>query len=331
MTSFVEKRLDFERTLPISLVHKPSNDLVMLTDYVALSRTETLLGAQVSRSHGLYQESILASKGYDIAALVEICRQACFVVAHTQFGLSLEENRYQFLFRELESHIEDEALRVTHPIGQPIRIVVRSSVEKELRTEGRTSGLTWRYDLSDLNEGKIATVRIQQSFVDRVRWKQIRREMCDDRGMAFQSPIEIPAEGEIGPAEVARWNPQNVTLLQVSESAGSFHALARFDPRHPVLFDRPTADHIFAMMQLESCRQLALYTVARTLRIDAFALAVSSCNAVFMSMCEVNLPVRLRATLSVDHVKSGRTNVDIQLEQQSRIVSRFKLDVQVAS
>ncbi|HCI1651759.1 TPA: hypothetical protein NOE00_002109 [Pseudomonas aeruginosa] len=321
------RELNFERTLPISLVHKPSNDSVMLTDYAALSHLATLIGAQVPRGHGLYQENVLEVTGYDIAALVEICRQACFAIAHNQFGLSLAENRYQFLFRELQASISPAALYIEHARGHPIRVVVTSTVEKELRSEKRTSGLTWRFELSDPNAGEIATIRIRQNFVDRVQWKRIREEMCNQRGAVFQSTIEIPADSELAPTEVGRWNPQNLALLRVTCTGDHYEALARIDPRHPVLFDRPTADHIFAMVQLEASRQLAIYSAARSLGADPFKLKVIRCDAMFQSMGELNTPTILHAQVTKDKDQAFGAQVAIQIAQGERSVSKFHIAV----
>ncbi|WP_025805327.1 AfsA-related hotdog domain-containing protein [Pseudomonas chlororaphis] len=322
-----ERKLDFERTLPISLVHKPSNDSVLLTDYVAQSHHETLLGAQVPRGHGLYQENVLDVTGYDIAALVEICRQACFAIAHNQFGLSLKENRYQFLFRELKSNITSAALDVVHPRGQPIRVVVASTVEKVLRSEKRTSGLTWRFELSDPMGIEIAVIRIRQNFVDRGQWKRIREAMCRQRGVVFQSAIEIPPESELLPSEVGRWNPQNLALIGVTCLGNHYEATARIDPRHPVLFDRPTADHIFAMIQLEASRQLAIYSAAKSLNVDPFKLKVNRCEAVFQSMGELNTPTTLHAEVSNNRDGRSGAHVDIQIIQGERSVSTFQIGV----
>ncbi|MFG8723583.1 AfsA-related hotdog domain-containing protein [Pseudomonas aeruginosa] len=322
-----ERELDFERTLPISLVHKPSNDSVLLTDYVAQSRHETLLGAQMPRGHGLYQENVLEVTGYDIAALVEICRQACFAIAHNQFGLSLAENRYQFLFRELKAKITLAALGAEHPRGHPIRVVVASTVEKELRSEKRTSGLTWCFELKDPSGREIATVRIRQNFVDRNQWKRIREEMCSQRGVVFQSAIEIPPDSEVAPREVGRWNPQNLVLLRVTGNDNHYEALARIDPRHPILFDRPSADHIFAMVQLEASRQLAVYSVAKCLEVDPFRLKVIRCDAQFQSMGELNTPTALHAEI-LNYTNGGSgAQVAIQITQGKRSVSRFQIEV----
>ncbi|WP_273828470.1 AfsA-related hotdog domain-containing protein [Pseudomonas chlororaphis subsp. aureofaciens] len=319
--------LNFERTLPISLVHKPSNDSVLLTDYVVQSHLETLLGAQVARGHGLYQENILEVAGYDIAALVEICRQACFAIAHNQFDLSLKENRYQFLFRELEANITPSALEIEHPRGHPIRVVVASTVEKVLRSDKRTSGLTWRFELSDPKGMEIALIRIRQNFVDREQWKRIREAMCRQRGVVFQGAIEIPPESELLPSDVGRWNPQNLALIGVTSIGNRYEAVARIDPRHPILFDRPTADHIFAMIQLEASRQLSVYSAAKSLNVNPFKLKVIRCDALFQSMGELNTPTILHAELSTNRGGRSGARVDIQIMQGERSVSTFQVEI----
>ncbi|HDX8940944.1 hypothetical protein GW952_31480 (plasmid) [Klebsiella michiganensis] len=325
------KIIDFERMLPISLVHKPSNDSVLLTDFVPLSNLETLIGAQLPKSHGLYQENLLDAKGYDIAVLIEACRQSCFAIAHNQFELLLSENKYQFLFRELHAKIAIESFETKHPHGYPVQIYIYSYVEREIRTSGRTSGLLWRYIIKNIAEKEIAEIFIQQNFVDRVKWKQIREKMCEQRGVVFKTPIEIPSKSEINPSDIGRWNPHNLVLHRVNKVGKIFEALARFDPRHPVLFDRPTADHIFAMTQLEVGRQLAIYSVSKEMNVDPFLLKICSCDTVFKSMGELNIPTIV--TAEVIDTKETNLNsavvasVKIHLKQGERIVSVFDIGV----
>lgn len=320
----VELPLCYERTLPLALVHKTSHDAVLLTDCIATSRIETVLGAQVPRWHPIYQERSIGRSGYDIAALVEICRQACFAIAHTQFELPIEGNRFQFLFRELRAQLSKAAVATPHENGHPVRLAVYSKVLRETRTSGRTSGLDWRFDLKDPSGSRIATLEIRQSFVERAFWMRIRNEMRERHGAGLRSSIEIPPDSELRPDAVGRVNAENLALQRIVNDGDLYKAEARIDPRHPALFDRASADHIYAMTQLEAARQLAIYAASNAANVSAFRLVVSSCDASFVSIGELNVRTDAYACVSS---KAAEHIVDVSLKQADRTISKFQFSL----
>ncbi|WP_175772857.1 AfsA-related hotdog domain-containing protein [Paraburkholderia phenazinium] len=321
-------RIDFDQILPKTLVHKWSIDQVLLTSYVQQSRTETLLGAQLPRSHGLYCENMTENRNPDIAALIEICRQSCFVIAHTQFEVPLSGNHFQFLFQELEATTFPTQLTSkasNEPtVKQPILIVASSAVEREWKRGTGTSGLSWNFKLRTRDELDLGNVRIQQTWIERAKWKEMRGVMRRGRGLPPQPTLESPPDSELRPSEVARSNPQNVVLQRVHKIEDRYEAVARVDIRHPVLFDH-SIDHIYAMVQTEASRQLALYAAADVLDVTAFDLEVGNCIAKFISVGEFDVETKLVATVSV--VPNGLADVTVVISQNDRTVSRFSLNV----
>lgn len=322
-------RLPFEGTLSKALVHKVSIDQVLLTDYEAQGEKGTLLYAQLPRSHGFYCEHLVDAKRFDLVALVEICRQACFVVAHTQFGVALEGNNYQFLFQELDASLLVERAAVFQKFGgQSIQLVVKSTIEREWKkSNGVTYGLLWFYSLQTVDGMEVAHIRIRQTWLERGKWREIRQIMKRERDIAPDMEIPAAPATELKPGAVARINPHNIVLhsLQHRED-GSYQAMARIDTRHPVLFDRAT-EHIYAMIQIEVSRQLALYAVADTLGVDAVELDVWKCHSTFETVGELQLPTKAEARVQVDQRDQLNATVFITISQQDRAISIFEVGV----
>lgn len=322
--------LRFEGTLSKALVHKVSIDQVLLTNYEAQADRGTLLYAQLPRSHGFYCEHILDAGRFDLVALIEICRQACFVVAHTQFGVALEGNGYQFLFQELDAtlSVAPSALFDEQAGARPIQLVVTSTIEREWKKRsGATCGLVWRYSLATVNGLAIAQIRIRQAWLERGKWRAIRQIMKRERHIEPDMAIPAAPVTELLPADVARINPHNIVLHSLRHAGvGCYEAVARIDTRHPVLFDRAT-EHIYAMIQIEVGRQLALCATARTFGVDAVDLDVWKCKATFETVGELQLTARALANVRVDDGDPASATVFVTLSQQDRTISSFEVGV----
>lgn len=321
---------NFGGTLSKSLVHKVSIDQVLLTDYVPVEEKDTLLFAQLPRSHGFYCENMVDANRHDLVALIEICRQACFVVAHTQFDVPLEGNGYQFLFQGLDATILEAGAAVLSEkaAGQPVQLVVRSKIEHEKKKKnGSTYGLVWLYSLCTLDDVEVAQVKIQQTWLERGEWRKIREVMKRERNIAPDMAIPPAPETELHPSDVARINPNNIVLHSVQQTnSGHYEAMARIDTRHPVLFDRAT-EHVYAMIQIEVARQLGLYAVAHQLGIEAADLEVWHCQSTFITVGELQIPAKARAKITIDDAKQGQATVSLTISQEDREISVFELGV----
>lgn len=330
MTVAIDTKLDFDRTLPRALVHKVGIEQILLTGYAPAADREMLLAAQLPRSHGLYCENMIEAGNYDLAALVEICRQACFVVAHTQFDVPLEGNRYQFLFQELRATMVGSRTEILDGQAphQPIQLLVRSSIEREWRKKGAgTSGLHWVYSLSIPDGKEVAQITIKQAWIERTKWRQIRSIMKRERNIAPDQAIASAPASELQPAQVARLNPHNVVLHSMRHlGADSYEAMARIDARHPVLFDRAT-EHIYAMIQIEVCRQMALYAASQVLGIEAMNLEMWRCDSSFLTIGELQIPAKVLATVKLDDAAKDHAVVSLVIDQQDRHVSAFEVGV----
>lgn len=322
-----DKDVSHLQILPKALVHKDGFDDVFLTSFAVRGPRESVLGATLPRSHGFYCEFPVSKRMPDLATLIEICRQACFVVAHEQFDVPLGgPGDAKFLMRELSGEFVD-----TSPFDtdEPVNVAVDCEVEHVARRSGQISALVWAFTVR-VGEVVVGRARMAQTLMSRAVWGQVRARLRAERGLpAKMAEVTPPGPSELTPAEVGRLNPDNVLISAVSEADGGYAAMVRADLSHPVMFDHP-ADYIFAMVQLEATRQLALVAASRRLDLPATRLEMSAVTAEYIAVAEFDLPTTLHARVSVSDTDEPHLRFDIEAIQQGRRVSTFALDVRPA-
>lgn len=322
--------LTFSQTVPKALVHKWSIDQVLITDFEVTSDTQMRLSAQLPRAHSLYCENMTLRRNPDFAGLVEICRQACFVVAHEQFRIPLTGKSYQFLFQQLDATIlmPPAEMNDAAEVLRPSHVIVECDIERQWKRGGDPSGLIWAFRIERDDRQELARVRIRQTWIERSKWRDMRRIMRRDRGLPSEAVLQIPGPSALAPMSVGRNNPDNVALSAIQRSRDGYDAIARVDIRHPVFFDHPI-DHVYAMVQTEACRQLALYCVADRGLSKASELEISRCEAHFLSVAEFDMPLRLAAR-TIDRRPEEDTRIAITLLQNERKVSEFTIHIRPA-
>ena len=305
--------VSFDRTVSKLLVHKWSLDQVFLTGFAPGGQGSMRLAAELPRSHGFYCEFPLRAGPPDLAAVVEACRQACFVVAHEQYDVPV--SGFQFMFQELDA-------RFTGPFpaagDRPVDLVLDCTVQQRYRR-----GLVWSFAVT-AGGAPVAEVRIRMIWIERPRWRQMRASMREGRELPPEL-VAPPRPATQVPAErVDRLNPANVVLATAARLPdGCWAATALVDQRHPVLFDHPI-DHVYAMVQIEACRQLGLLAVAADTRRPVSELRLRSVAAGYTSVAEFDLPTELVAALEP---AGDGTRVTVVVAQGEREASRLTLEI----
>jgi hypothetical protein len=311
--------------VPKELVHKWSIDEAFITDFAVTSDRDMLMGVQLPRAHGFYCEFPLQRRQPDLALIVEVCRQACFVVAHEQFDIPVEGNNYQFLFQELDAELADgEPLDTTRPVNA----ILESNVERVWRRGEELSGLLWNFVMK-VNDEELASVRIRMTWIERTKWREMRDFIRKGRGLPARLVMPEPPTTTVSPQSVGRVNPENVVLANLAHGDDVSTATIRADIRHPVLFDHPI-DHIFGMVQLEAARQLSLAAVSRLTGTPADDLEMTACATSYTSVAEFDLPTVLRARVGTEDDSNKKylgTSLTVEVVQGDRPVSCFDLKV----
>jgi 2-oxo-3-(phosphooxy)propyl 3-oxoalkanoate synthase len=318
-----------DQLLPKALVHKDGYDDVFLTDFAAVGGAESVLGASLPRSHGFYCELPASDQTPDLAALIEVARQACFVVAHEQYDVPLGgEEDAKFLMRELSGEFADTTPFET---DEPVDIVVHCEVtEEKRRGDDEVAGLTWEFTMR-VGDVVVGHAEMSQTLMSRSAWGVMRERLRTGRGLPpkMDDP-EPPEPSDLEPTEVGRQNPDNVVLTDVGRGPGCFHGTLLGDLRHPVMFDHP-ANYVFAMVQLEAARQLSLLAAADELGVPAADLEMHAVSAEYFAVAEFDLTTELRATVTENIPDQQRIKLDITAYQQDRRVSAFELSVRAAA
>jgi hypothetical protein len=323
-----ELEVNHDQILPKALVHKDGFDDVFLTSFAARNETESVLGAELPRSHDFYCELPVSNPVQDLAVLIEVCRQACFVVAHEQFDVPLGgAEDAKFLMRELCAEFGDTTPFET---DEPVDVVVHCEVEEAIERAGQVSGLVWAFTLR-VDDAVVGRARMAQSLMPRSMWSELRNRLRSGRGLPEKmKDVDPPNPSRLDPAAVGRQNPDNVVLTAVGETDDGYRAVLRGDLRHPVMFDHP-ADYIFAMVQLEAARQLSLVAASERLGVPATDLEMHAVSAEYKAVAEFDLETELRATFSDLEDTGDRQLLRIETRQQGRTVSVFELSVRPAA
>lgn len=297
-----------DRTLARALAHKRGLDQVFLTDHVALPDGRSVLGALLPRSHGFYREHVLDAAPPDLALLIEVCRQACFVVAHENDDVP---HGVQFLLQEITADLHDLA---PAPADGPIALTVWCTTDRLSRQTFR-----WTFSLEH-GDRPMATVSIRMLWVDRAQWRVIRSRMRTDRGLTGDSVAPFPPASDVPPARVGRVNPANVVITDVRRDGGDWCAAPVADLRHPTLFDH-AIDHLYGMFQIETVRQLSLYALEVPATTPTARTLVST-RSEFASILEFDMPTDVRVTVAPDDAAGGPVLTSAVLEQGGRRASR---------
>lgn len=241
MTETIVTPLTHVRAIDKGLVHKLSIDQVFLTDYRIESDSRAVLAGVLPSSHSFYND--WADPGtVDFAALLEICRQACFVIGHQQQDIPLG---VQFLLQEIdaESSVGDTAL------PRPREVMLDCQTQ---RISGRT--FAWSFSVTEASTARVLfTARFRQIWVEKPRWMTIRAKMRTDRGFPVRRG-DVPQLERVSPGLVGRFAPGNVIVGAGVRAPGGWTVPVAADLTHATLFDHPM-DHLYAMFQFEAVRQ----------------------------------------------------------------------------
>jgi 2-oxo-3-(phosphooxy)propyl 3-oxoalkanoate synthase len=274
-------RLEYDSTVPRRLVHKAAISEVFLTDFLAVDDRRFLLASQLPRSHSFYADRAQGPEVYDLLEFMEVCRQSCFVVAHRHFQVPLTD---RFILREAGGAFASAA---PAPIGPlPANLVVDAAITGHWQKAGRTTGLSYSFDVRCEGSSQAAVTMSMQWFSPE-EWQVFRENGRLRKGL----PVEVspwPLRPlPVAASRVGRTNSRNVVVGAVRTDARRYTLDAMVDLNHPTLFDHPL-DHMPAMLQFELYRQAAISAVCEEYALASERATISACSARFLSFAELD-------------------------------------------
>jgi hypothetical protein len=315
----VDTRLDYERTVERSLVHRSAIAEVFVTDLHSIDADRFLAGAQLPLTHGYYNDHVHGQPDvFDLLLLLEACRQASTYGAHRQCGLALDTT---MLVKNWSIQLAEARWPVAGP--SPGELGLLDTVHCERDSSGDLSGL--RFDL-DLRFGGQALGRadIEVGCLTDKQYAALRQLQRGDRPPLSD---ELLASGALDQADrvppdvVGRHNPANVVLAdpQWTDRTLTARVAPRLDNRS--LFDH-NYDHLPAMVLMEAARQLSLLLVHSTASDQSTGdCAVTGFEASFERFAELDAPV-LASTTVPDDPAPGLPRAGITFEQSGRTIAR---------
>jgi hypothetical protein len=239
-----QSAVGFDQTVDRNLVHRAALAEVLLTDVVRLEGERFNLGVQWPRAHTFYGTD--AGGRHDPMLIAECIRQSGLLLSHIGFEVP---HGTQFVFRDLDFHIESEAAMLVGAVPTNLDVIV-TCTELRRRDEGlggmRVNLELYRDgDLAAAGSGAVACVSPADYPAMRWRGGESRTHLP-----VAEPPPSAP------PASVARWSEDDVVLGTTGEEDPGWWSV-RVLTDHAVLFDHPL-DHIPGMLELEAFRQAAM-------------------------------------------------------------------------
>ncbi|MBB4689038.1 ScbA/BarX family gamma-butyrolactone biosynthesis protein [Amycolatopsis jiangsuensis] len=296
--------VDFQRTIPRSLVHRAAVSEVFVTDLNIVSSGRFEVGAQWPRWHGFFGPR--TGSVHDPLLYLETIRQAAILITHRAYGVPLSHS----FISDSKSYTLDAAGMATE--GSPVEVVLQATAH-DVTYRGKHLGGT-RLEFGCFRDGVLIGTASESG---RIVSPAVYRRLRGDHFAA--TPFQAPRLSTVEPQLVGRDRREDV-LLAATPEPGTW--LVRADPEHPVLFDH-SVDHLPGMVVLEAARQAALLTIG-----EPHALPVRA-EFSFSSYLEFDAECRV-VTDELEPDSDGARVVRVALEQNGRAAATGTLAMRVS-
>lgn len=301
-----------EWKVPPRLVHKSGTDEVFVTGHLRAGRRRVLVTGELPTAHRYFCDLPAAMPYPDLTAILELCRQCCYVLAHAHYGAPAGD---RFVLRALRGELTAGAgLRESWP-AEPWRVCVDVSVTRVWERAGRVTGLKLDYLVHDSAGSVVATACSSFSWMSAARWCAFREGVRAAHGL----PAAVATPGHEGvfpsPGLVGRGLACNVVVADPSVTAGRTRARVVVDPGNTAMFEH-AQDHVPGMVQMEAARQVALWQFTETTGVPPGDVTVHGLDTAFLAVAELDLP--LLATAG----RTGPAEVAVELTQAGTPVAR---------
>ncbi|MGC9665090.1 AfsA-related hotdog domain-containing protein [Planosporangium sp. 12N6] len=298
--------LRFDQPVPYRLVHKAGIDEVLVTDCAPGAGDTFVLAGELPLTHCYLNDVTAAGIRYDVMALLELARQASYVVTHRHLGVPLDR---PFLLRRLGVDLAPGVAVAEQP--DRLRVVTRYAVERLY--ESARPGLVGRLAFTTTDGRPIGTAVASFSWGPVAAYERMRAEARAAHGLGPRIGPPPAGGAPLLPAvSVGRVAPRNVLLAGFTDADdGGFGVDLTVDVAYRGLFDHPH-DHLPGMVLIEAARQAAVRAAARDLAGVAGSPVLAALDASFVAVAEVDLPVRCVGRA----VRAGATGSEIRMSMR---------------
>jgi hypothetical protein len=312
--------LRHDRTLPRELVHKAGTGEVFVTDSAALGPDEMLVAGELPTAHDYFNDTPGRIARWDLVPVMEVCRQAIYVVAHRHLGVPA---RHTFLLRGLRGWLGSGG--AFRPLRVPQRVLLTCRVRRRVERSGGLVGAELGFTVSTVDGVSLAGCDASVSWTAEEDWHSSRSGTRAALGLPAAISHAARPSGTIPSARhVGRGRDRNVLLVDPACQGRRFHAGVAVDPGNHSMFEHDQ-DHLPGMTEVEAARQAAVWAVGRAADVIPEALAVARIDARFSSVGELDLPIRAEGRL--ERVTAVGGTATVELCQGDRRLSRSMVDL----
>lgn len=299
--------LSFDSTVPRQLVHKHAVEAVYVTDSAALSETEFVCAAFLPRANTPTTRSTSQRFcRYDLAMMIELGRQAVFVVTHRHMGVPAN---YSTLLNSIGLELIDTS--VVGRMASPSRVLIK--VRGISRTNARGRIVAGDF-VMDVFEGERHTARMTATgSVAAPEKYKIARMVTREALVAkpWETPEALPC---VAPGLVGRDRAAStlVSALTAVDGSRQFRGQMFVDSDDLFFFDHPI-DHVPGIVSIEAIRQAAVLAVSELHpQLSPEDVLVRSFSGDFSGFGEADLPLEVDVAVGEPVVEGYCTRIPIK-------------------
>lgn len=299
--------LCFDRTVDRTLVHRRNLAEVFLTDIQHIGRAVFTAAAQLPMVHPYYTDRIGEPRQPDALLLLECCRQAETLAAHTVLGLGPDT---RFVLKDWSMELTGAPVRAQP--GFPVELAIVAELSEPVMRGKEARGMTYEMTML-VDDVHVGTTRLRVGYLPPMLYAALRHQRRGTPPPTSDGYITGETEA-LAPLRVGRTDPRNVVLTEPRTDGEVTTATLAAPVGHPSMFDHPL-DHVPGMVLTEAARQLALLATGRP---DA---ELVSLQATFHHHTELDTPVTLTGK------RSTSDSVVVVVEQGALVTSEFTVSV----
>lgn len=307
--------ITFNRTIDRSLVHRAAVSEVFLTDMNAVDERTVLIGAQLPRCHGYFNDHEHSAADVDPLLLLEIARQATLGSAH---ALSLPKDTI-LISSDFELDVKDIGAFRDH--GQPKGIHIESIFDWTSMRRGKPRAGLCKQTLS-VNGTVAATHWSSGQLMSFAQLEALREEQRGDLPPWTADMTDRPAGVALPPKEVGRYNPLNVVLARLETDGEVMRASIAPPWQNRALFDH-SYDHLTMQILTEAARQLAMLALSHSEATSGTRWQISRVGGKFGQFAEIDLPVIVKTRIPV--TGGGTVSLPVSVVQVGQEIASFEL------
>lgn len=284
--------LSFDQPVPRAIVHKWGPGEVFVTDSKLAGDSTYLIAGELPRSHAFYGDTTGGTPAVDPVTMIELGRQAGYVVLHEHLGVGLDNS---FVIRDIHAVMAPSADALT--LGGPVPVLCVIELTEPTYRRGTLAGFRMSFALSTRDGRELASGDAAASWTGAERFSRFRAAQRRGLGLTPEPAGVAWADAARPMVAPGRRSASNAVLADFDDDGMTASAYLRPNLDYVSLFDH-AYDHVPGVVQVEGGKQLAVWGGARRLGLTPDEVWVRQLDVDFLAINELDRHTRCCATFS---------------------------------